>query len=133
MKRINRILVLSGLVLGLSVGLRAEDADPTPGGPPATPPGKERRHMVNENASENAKAVQGLLKTFDARRDQLMAQRRELLQKLEGAATEAEKKEIIDQLRAEQKLRQEEQRTLRREIGEELKRLREQRKSGGGS
>jgi hypothetical protein len=98
-----------------------------------TPPGLDKRHTPNENASDNAKAVQTLLKTFDDRRDQLMSERKTLLQKLETAASETEKKGILEQLRLEQQTRQEEQRTLRREIGEELKKLRDQRKGGGSN
>jgi hypothetical protein len=106
----------------------------TPSGEDAkTPPGQDKRHTVNENASDNAKAVQALLKTFDARRDQLMAERKALLGKLDAAATEAEKKEILEELRTENQARHEEQRALRREIGAELKNLREQRKGSGGS
>jgi hypothetical protein len=93
----------------------------------------DKRHTPNENASDNAKAVQTLLKTFDDRRDQLMSERKTLLQKLETAASETEKKGILEQLRLEQQTRQEEQRTLRREIGEELKKLRDQRKGGGSN
>lgn len=107
---------------------------PTPPTPdPKTPPGLDKRHTPNENASENAKAVQTLLKAFDDRREQLMLERKMLLQKLEGANTEAEKKGILEQLRLEQQTRQEEQRALRREIGEELKKLRDQRKGGGSN
>lgn len=69
-----------------------------------------------------------MLLKFDASRDQFMAERKALLAKLEAAKTEAERKAILEQLKTENA----EQRGLGKEIRDELKKVREQRKSGGG-
>lgn len=98
-----------------------------------TMPARPDPHTVNENASDNAKAVQGVLKQFDARRDAMTVERRALLERLRAAATEEERKAIILELRTEQKANAEERRALGKEIREELKKVREQRKSGGGN
>lgn len=98
-----------------------------------TPPGVEKRHTPNEHASDRAKAVQAMLLKFDASRETFMAERKALIAQLEAAKTEEEKKAILAELKTDMEARHEEQRTLRREIGEELKKLREQRKAGGGS
>src|SRR5437016_3802368 len=94
--------------------------------PPATP-GKAAPHTVNEHASDNAKAVQAVLQKFDATRDQIIADRKALIDKLQAAKTDAERKAILDQLRTENS----DQRALGKEIRDELKKLRDQRAKGG--
>jgi hypothetical protein len=89
-------------------------------------------HTVNEHASDNAKAVQAVLKSFDTKRDEIAAERKALLDKLHAATTDAERKTIIDQLRTEQKAQADERRALGKEIRDELKKVREARKAGGG-
>lgn len=69
-----------------------------------------------------------MLLKFDASRDQFIADRKALLAKLEAAKTDAERKAILEQLKTENA----EQRGLGKEIRDELKKVREQRKSGGG-
>ena len=94
--------------------------------------GKGTPHTVNENASDNAKAIQAVLKTFDAKRDALAAERKALIEKLEAAKTDLEKKAILDQLHTEQQAQAEERRALGKEMRNELKKIRDQRKSTGG-
>lgn len=84
---------------------------------------------VNENASANAKAVQSVIEKFKAQRDQYLNERKTLLEKLK-TATEAEKKAITEQLRAENQAREDEERALAKQIREELKALRDERKGG---
>lgn len=99
-----------------------------------TPPGLANRPTptVNENASDNAKAVQTLLNAFDAKRDAFIAERQKLVDQLAAAKTDAERAKILEDMKKEQELRQDEQRDLAKEIRGQLKSLREQRKTGGG-
>jgi ABC-type branched-subunit amino acid transport system ATPase component len=82
------------------------------------------------NASENAKAVHKVIADFQAQRDQYLAERKTLLEKLR-TATETERKTILEQLRAENEKRADEERALGKQIREELKKLRDERKSAG--
>lgn len=82
------------------------------------------------NASENAKAVHKVIADFQMQRDQYLAERKTLLEKLR-TATEAERKTILEQLRAENEKRADEERALGKQIREELKKLRDERKSAG--
>lgn len=100
-------------------------------GRPETP-GRSAPHTVNENASDNAKAVQAVLRQFDAKRDAMAAERKALIEKLNAATTEAERKAILEQLRTEKQAQADEQRALGKEIREELRKVRDQRKTGGG-
>jgi hypothetical protein len=105
--------------------------------PPLTPPapvtpGKASPHTPNENASDTAKAVQAVLSKFETQRDQAMSERRALLDKLQAAKTEVERQAIITQLRTETQAQKEEQSAMGKEIRDELKKLRDQRKTGGG-
>jgi len=99
-----------------------------------TPPGLANRPTptVNENASDNAKAVQTLLNTFDAKRDAFIAERQKLVDQLAAAKTDAERSKILEDMKKEQELRQDEQHDLAKEIRGQLKSLRDQRKTGGG-
>jgi Skp family chaperone for outer membrane proteins len=125
MKTLPRILALTAGLL-LSAGIVSAQ---TTGTPPERP-GKGRVNKgPNENASDNAKAVHALLDQFKAQRDEMMAARRVLLERLK-TATEEEKKAILEQLKAEQQDRVEEQRALGKQIRDELKKLREERKGG---
>jgi hypothetical protein len=98
-----------------------------------TPPGLNRpAPTLNENASDNAQAVQKLLNTFDAKRDSFIAERQKLVDQLSAAKTDEERTKILAEMKKEQELRQDEQRDLAKEIRGQLKSLRDQRKTGGG-
>jgi acyl-CoA reductase-like NAD-dependent aldehyde dehydrogenase len=90
--------------------------------------GKANPHTPNAHASDTAKAVQAALQKFDASRDQFMADRKALLDKLAAATTEADKQAIRDQLNAMKDQREQ----VGKQIRDEIKTLREQRKGGGG-
>lgn len=123
MKTSKRFLVLMAALLIGATGLLAQSTVTPPGmNPPTVRP--------NVNASDNAKAMQTLLKQFETQRDQFIAARKAMLDKLPGA-TEAERKKILDELHADQKARNDEQRALAKQIRDELKKLRDARKSGG--
>lgn len=62
-------------------------------------------------------------------RDQYLADRKTLLEKL-STATEAEKAAILEQLRTEKQAREAEERSLGKQIREDLKKLRGDRKGG---
>ena len=116
---------------------------PTAGGtgsgttmPPKTPtapatPGKASPNTPNENASDTAKAVQSVLAKFETKRDQAMTERRALLDKLQAAKTDAERQATITQLRTETQAQKDEQSAMGKEIRDELKKLRDLRKTGG--
>lgn len=89
--------------------------------PPTTRP--------NANASDSAKAVHTLLDQFKAQRDQFLATRQALVERLKTATSE-ERKTILDQLRADQQARVDEQRALGKQIRDELKNLHRE-KTGG--
>jgi hypothetical protein len=84
----------------------------------------------NENASDNAKAVHAVIEKFQAKRNDYLAERKELLEKLK-IASEGEKKAIVEQLREDKQAREDEERALAKEIREELKELRAGRRDGG--
>ena len=107
MKSSYRTLVLVGSLLVTASGAFAEST--TPPTPPSTP-----------NASDNAKAIQALHDQFKAKREQFIADRKALIAKLQGA-TEAERKQILEQLKAEQKNRIDEQRALAKQIRDAAK------------
>ncbi len=94
--------------------------------------GKAAPHTPNPNSSANAQAVQTILQKFDANRDQYMADRKALLDKLATATTDADRQAILDELKADQAANKEQRTQLGKEIRDELKTLRQQRKSGGG-
>lgn len=110
--QLRRLLLISGLLAG-ATGLFAE--------PPATTP--------NPNASDNAKAILKMLQDFKTQREQYIADRKALIAKLQGA-TEAERKQIIEQLRADQQARIEAQRELAKAIRDAAKQQRDQHKGG---
>lgn len=127
MKTPNRILGLClALFFSAAVGL-AQMTTP-PATPPVTPPAP---HTPNAQASDTAKAVQALLMQFDAKRDQAIADRQALMERLRAATTDAEKQAILLQLRAEMQARKDEQTALGKQIRDELRKLREQRRGGG--
>lgn len=94
--------------------------------------GKAAPHTPNPNSSANAQAVQTILQKFDANRDQYMADRKALLDKLATATTDADRQAILDELKADKAANKEQRTQLGKEIRDELKTLRQQRKSGGG-
>jgi len=75
----------------------------------------------NENASDRAKEVTALVQQFDANRDKAMAERAELMKKLDAAKTETEKQAILTQLRTETQAERDEQAKLGKQIREQLK------------
>jgi hypothetical protein len=108
----------------------------TTGNTTTTPPGgnakgkdKEKVKGPNENASDRAKEVHAVLAEFRALREGYLAQRKALLDELKTATAER-KKQILDELRADTSKREEEERALGKQIRDELKSLRESRKSG---
>jgi hypothetical protein len=91
-----------------------------------------REKGPNENASDNAKAVHAVIRQFQAQRDQYLTERKTLIEKLK-TATETEKKAILEQLREDKQARDDEERSLGKQIREELKKVRDERKAGSGS
>jgi hypothetical protein len=98
----------------------------------STSHGKANPHTPNPNSSATAQAVQTILQKFDANRDQFMAERKALLDKLAAATTDADRKAILEQLKTDLQAEKEQRSQLGKEIRDELKNLRQQRKSGGG-
>lgn len=125
------LLALASSLLVGATGLFAQttDANPPPVGvPPAV---RGTPHQLNPNSSAIAQAVQNILQKFDLNRDQLMAERKALLDKLSAATTDAEKRAILSQLKADLAADKAQRAQLGKEIREELKKLREQRRGGG--
>lgn len=87
---------------------------------PTTPP-TNLPPRPSENASERAKEVTALVQQFDANRDKVMAERAELMKKLEAAKTEAEKQAILTDLRNATQAERDEQAKLGKQIREQLK------------
>lgn len=104
----------------------AAQGTPAPQGPPED---VQKQHQ-HQNRSENAEALHGLLNQFREQRDQYIAARQALMERLR-ACTDAERQQILEQLRLENQARVAEQRALGKQIREELRRLREQRRAGG--
>lgn len=148
MKTNPRLLALTLLASLSTLGLHAQTTG-TPGAPTSTggsaTPGGTTAATGNTttggttaprgkgpaaNASENARAVHKVIADFQLQRDQYLAERKTLLEKLR-TATEAERKAILEQLRAENEKRADEERALGKQIREELKKLRDERKSAG--
>ena len=71
-----------------------------------------------------------MIEDFQKKRDDYLANRKTLLEQLK-TASETEKKAILEQLRDEKQARDDEERSLGKQIREELKKLRTDRKSGG--
>lgn len=88
-------------------------------------------HVVNPNSSAVAQAVQTILAKFDANRDQYMTERKALLDKLAAATTEADRQAILAQLKADLQTEKDQRAQLGKEIRDELKTMRQQRKAGG--
>jgi acyl-CoA reductase-like NAD-dependent aldehyde dehydrogenase len=139
MKTLNRLLALTTLAVVTSVGLHAQTTAPTtpttPTTPPAPPvipvqpPGSPKMGKgPNENASANAKAVHAVIQQFREQRDQYLTERKAMLEKLKTATAE-EKKAIMEQLREDKTAREADERSLGKQIREELKTLRGDRKA----
>ena len=90
---------------------------------------KEKAKGPNENASQNAKDVHKVLAEFRTVREGYLAERKALLEQLKGASEE-KKKELLEQLRADSAAREEEERSLGKQIRDDLKKLRDARKTG---
>jgi hypothetical protein len=84
----------------------------------------------NENASDTARAVHGVIADFRAQREAYLTDRKALLESLKGASEEA-KAAILSELRKMNEERETEERSLGKQIREELRGLRGERKSGG--
>jgi len=84
----------------------------------------------NENASQRAKDVHAVIEAFKTQRETYLADRKALLEKLK-LAPELEKAKILEELRKEKELRETEERSLGKQIREELKGLRGERKTAG--
>lgn len=118
-------LVIPGLIALAQVTFAAP-----PTSLPAPAASHPAPHTPNPNASVYAAAVQTILQKFDAERDKTIAQRQALLDQLQSATSEADRKAIIDQMRTEQQTFQDEQRATAKEIRTELQTLRKQRSGG---
>ena len=70
-----------------------------------------------------------MLATFRAQREDYLADRKAILERLK-AATGEERKAILEELRTGSAARDEEERSLGKQIRDELKQLRETRKGG---
>jgi hypothetical protein len=116
------LALLACSVLGASVALAQKPEDT---GKPSDPP------QLRGKGSVESETVRTLLQDFATKREQYIAERKALIEKLK-TATDAEKKQILDQLKADQQARIDEQRELAKQIRDELKKLREARKSGNG-
>ena len=114
---------------------KGKDAGTTTGGT-TTPPGtanangkdQDKVKGPNENSSQNAKDVHAVVEQFRTLREGYLAERKALIEKLK-TATDDEKKKILEQLRTESAARQEEERALGKQVREDLKKLRDARKS----
>jgi hypothetical protein len=71
--------------------------------------------------------VHVIIEAFQAQRDQYLTERKALLEKLE-TASETEKAKILEDLRKEKQAREVEERSLGKQIREDLKKLRGERK-----
>jgi hypothetical protein len=74
--------------------------------------------------------VHAVIEQFQTQREQYLSERKALLEKLK-TASDAEKKQILEQLRTDKESRENEERSLGKQIREELKKLRDERKTGG--
>lgn len=119
-----RILVPVAVLLASSAF--AAQGTPAPQGPSAD----NQKQNQYQNRSENAEALHGLLNQFREQRDQYIAARQALMERLR-TCTDAEREQILEQLRVENQARVAEQRALGKQIRDELRRLREQRRTGG--
>jgi hypothetical protein len=73
--------------------------------------------------------VHAVIEAFQAQRNEYLTERKALLEKL-NTATEAEKTKILEDLRKEKQAREAEERSLGKQIREDLKKLRDDRKGG---
>jgi hypothetical protein len=124
MKPRYRILVSIAALLASSAF--AAQGTPAPQGPQEAP----QKQNQYQNRSENAEALHGLLNQFREQRDQYITARQALMERLR-TCTDAERQQILEQLRLENQARVAEQRALGKQIRDELRRLREQRRTGG--
>jgi hypothetical protein len=104
----------------------------TTGTTTGTTMGKAHPHQVNPNSSAVAQAVQTILAKYDATRDAAMADRKALLDKLAAATTDAERAAILAELKADKQATKDAKAQLGKEIRDEIKTLRQQRKNSGG-
>jgi hypothetical protein len=90
-----------------------------------------KAHIPDSKGSDDSNAVQAVLQKFDSSRDQLVAARQALIDRLAAAKTEPERQTILAELKEEQQTMQDVQRTTAKEIRAELQALRRQHAGGG--
>lgn len=90
---------------------------------------KKEQKGPSENASATAHAVHQVIADFQKERATYLAARKEILERAK-AATGDEKKKILEELRLESQARENEERSLGKQIREELKSVRDSRKTG---
>ncbi|MBS0663703.1 MAG: hypothetical protein JSR48_10605 [Verrucomicrobia bacterium] len=117
------------LILGLALAGAVAHAQTST--PPTPPPPPNMPHTPALQASDVAKAVAAILQQFDAKRDQAIADRQALIEKIKAATTDAERQALMTQLRTEMAAHREEMAALGKQIREELRKLRQQRQGGG--
>jgi hypothetical protein len=122
MNTFKTIVFLSGLWAAATPLALAQGAPGGPGGPGGPP-------EVTGGGSEHSQAVQALLNMFQERRQEYIAERRQLMLQLQQA-TEEERKELLDQLRLRQRERIQEQRELARQIREQMREMRKNQPTG---
>jgi hypothetical protein len=91
--------------------------------------GKSGKKGPNEHASARAQEVHAVIEAFQAQRATYLAARKQALDNLK-VAPEAEKARILAEIRLEKQAREEEERSLGKQIREDLKKLRDDRKGG---
>ena len=106
-------LVLTGVLLLTSVGVRASDTAPAPKAP-------KPEITANGSSSDLSK----LIAQFNKRRDSMLADRQALLDQLKNATAE-QRKQILNKMQAQQKDLIEVQRALGKQIRDEMRKLRE--------
>lgn len=126
MKTKTSLLITIAALACSAPALLAQTAGPGAAGSnrPTTPPAMEGP------GSAHSEAMRTRLREFAAQREEFIAQRRELVARLQ-TATEEERQAIIAELRLQLQSRVEEQRALAKQIREEMKALREQRRQQG--
>jgi hypothetical protein len=119
---LSRLLALSAGLLAFAVSGLAQTTPPTTT-PPTTPPGRPTTPPGIINRTE----VQARIAGFQEARDKALAERKALIEQLQGK-TETERAAILSQLREQHAA----QRELARQIRDQLRAVREERRKGGG-
>ncbi len=129
----NKLLKYLIIALGLSLSaLFAGTETQTsagPGTPPTTTPPTTPGPRVDPALLPDS--IKALIEQFRTQREALLAERRAKIEALKNM-TEEERKAAIEQLIAAQKALNAEQRALAKTIRDEIRKLREQRRTTGG-